>query len=151
MDIYFVRDDHGQDRIATALENHRFVDDNYIVLLELVNDYPLKRDFESLAAQVCEEKEFDTDKTALSAFIQNCNKVFCFDTADYDEEDEPCLERHNVQFKDIKTTLTTLSRINPEMPVIVIVGEAHLNNGEVRGWISHEQNLRTGNRTHFLP
>lgn len=148
MDIYFVRDHHKQNRIATALKNHPFVDDNYIVLLELVNDYPLKRDFESLAGQVSEEKEDKTDKTALSAFIQNCNKVFCFDTDKYDKKLEPCLDRHKAQLNYIKTILGS---IKSEMPVIVIVGEAHLNNGEVKGWISHEENLRTGNITHFLP
>lgn len=148
MDIYFVRDHHKQNRIATALKNHPFVDDNYIVFLELVNDCPSKLDYESLAAQVCEEKASNKDSTALSEFIQNCNTVFCFDTDKYDKKPEPCLDRHKAQLNYIKTILGS---IKSKMPVIVIVGEAHLNNGEVKDWISHEENLRTGNITHFLP
>lgn len=148
MDIYFIRDHHSENRIAAALRNHTFVNNQYAVLLELVNDYPLKCDFESLAAQVCEEKENATDKTALSTFIQNCNKVFCFDTSKYDKKPEPCLKRHNDQFSNIQTALGIIS---PAMPVIVIVGEAHLNDGEIEGWVSHKKKLSAEHRTYFRP
>lgn len=148
MDIYFIKDNHAEDRIATALKNHTFANNQYTVLLELVNDCPSKLDYVSLAAQVCEEKASNKDSTALSKFIQNCSEVFCFDTDEYDKKPEPCLDRHNAQLKDIQRIL---GNIKSEMPVIVIVGEAHLNDGEVRGWISHKTKLRTNYRTFFLP